>query len=70
MWKKYRIFHRVDCKFELTKILLLALQKIGQLHFKRSHLYEKIFKMVVTLWIHSLAQVGYMLEKFKSFGIV
>jgi len=64
--KKFRIFHRVDCKilaFELTKILFLTLRKNGQLHFTSSHLYEKMSQMVVTLWIHSSWQVGYMLEK-------
>jgi len=56
--------------FEVTKILLLALQKTRQLHFTSSHLYEKMSKMVVILWIHSSSQVGYRLEIFKSFGIV
>jgi len=27
-------------------------------------------KMVVTLWIPYSRQVGYMLEKFRSFGII
>jgi len=67
MWKKFRNFHRVDCKiigFEKTKILFLFLQITGQLYFRRSNYYEKKSKMVVTLWIHSSNQVGYMLEKF------
>jgi len=66
--KKIQKFHRVDCKiiaFEVTNILYLALQKKEQLHFTRSHLYEKMYKMVVLLWIHSLRQVGYMLENFQ-----
>jgi len=57
----------VDCKilaFEVAKILFLSLQKPGQLHFTSSHWYEKMYKMVVTLWIHSSSQVGYMLENF------
>jgi len=70
--KNFRNF-LVDCKilaFVLTNIIFWALQKRGQLHFTRSHLYEKMSKMVVTLWIHSSSQVGYKLEKFKSLGIV
>jgi len=51
--------------FELTKIHLGALRKIEQLHFTSSYLYKKISKMVVTLWIHSSRQVGYMLENFQ-----
>jgi len=71
MWKKcgknFRNFYHVDCKilvFEVTKIFWEALQKIGQLHFTRSHLYEKMSKIVVNLWIHSSRQVGYILEIF------
>jgi len=47
------------------KNLSLALQKTGQLHFTRSHLYEKMSKMVVTLWIPPSRQVSYMHEKFQ-----
>jgi len=68
MEKNFRNFHLVDYKilgFEVTKFLFSALQKTTQLHFTRSHLYEIMFKMVVTLWIHSSKQVGYMLEKFR-----
>jgi len=48
----------------VTKSLLGALQKIGQLHFTRSHSYEKMSEMVVLLWISS-RQVGYILEIFE-----
>jgi len=48
---------------EVTKILFVGQQKNEQLHFTRSHLYEKMSKMVVLLWIHSSRQVGYILEK-------
>jgi len=68
MWKNFRNFHHVDCKilaFELTKIHFLALVKTEKLHFIRSHLYEKRFKMVVTLWIPSSRQISYMLENFQ-----
>jgi len=65
--KNFRNFHYVDCKilaFEFTKVHFLTLWKSRQLHFTRSHLYEKMSKMVVHLWIHSSKQVGYILENF------
>jgi len=34
-------------------------------HYTRSHLYEKIFMLVVLFWIHSSRQVRYMLGKFQ-----
>jgi hypothetical protein len=53
--------------FEVTKISFFALhKKTGQQHFRRSHLYEKMSKMVVHLWIHSSRQVGYVLENFRN----
>jgi len=61
-------FFLVDCKilaFELTIILFLSLWNTTQLHFTRSHVYEKMAKRVVTLWIDSWSQVGYMLENFQ-----
>jgi len=51
--------------FEVAKSLSLALQKTGQLHFTRSHSYEKMSEIMVLLWIHSSRQIGYMLEIFE-----
>ncbi len=72
--KNFINVHHVDYKilaFELREFIFLALQKTKDLHFTRLHSYEKISKMVVTLSIHSLKQVDYMLGKnFKSFGVV
>jgi len=50
---------------EVTKILFFNLQKPGQLHFRGPNFYEKMSKMVVTLWIHYSGQVGYRLENFQ-----
>jgi len=50
------------------KIPFLALQKTGHLHFTSSHLYEKMSKMAVILWINSSRQVGYILENFQIIG--
>jgi len=55
----------MDCKilaFELAKILLGGLQRIGQLHFTSSYLYKKMSMLFVLLWIHVSSQVGYMLK--------
>jgi len=71
--KNFRNFRLVDCKilaFEVTKFHFLPLRKFGQLHFTRLDHYEKMSKMVATLWIHYSRQVVYMLKKFKSFEIV
>jgi len=66
--KHFKNFHLTTFKilaFEVTKILFGALQKIKQMHFIRSHLYEKMSKVVVILWIPSSKQFGYKLENFK-----
>jgi len=75
--KKFRNFRLIDCKilaFEVTKFLFLPLQKSRQLHFTRSDhyetSYEKMSKLVATLWNHSSRQVGYMLEKIQTIEIV
>jgi len=49
----------------MTKILFLATQKTRQLHFTSLHLYENMSMLMVLLWIHSLRQVGHMIEKFE-----
>jgi len=68
MWKKFRNFHHVDCKifvFEVTKIFWggLAKNQVAALH--KVTFDEKMFMLVVLLWIHSSSQVGYMLENFE-----
>jgi len=54
----------------VTKIHFLPLQKLGSGTSQGHIITKKNPKMVVTLWIHSSRQVGYILENFKSFGIV
>jgi len=56
-------FVKLVTTLQLKKILLGAHQKTGQLHFARSHLYEKMSMLVVLLWIYFSRQVGYMLEQ-------
>jgi len=42
-----------------------------ELHFTRLDHYEKMSKIIVTLWIHFSRQDGYILEKKnRLFGIV
>jgi len=56
MWKKFQKFP--PCTLQDISVLIdknpfWGLQKTRQLYFKKPHWYEKITKMVVTLWIHS-----------------
>jgi len=53
-------------RYELSnshKSFLGPYKKMGS-YFTSSHLYAKMSKLVVLLWIHYLRQVGYMLGKF------
>jgi len=59
------ITHDKILAFEVTKISFLTLQKLKQLHFTKSHLCEKMYKMVVLLWILFPRQFGYMHEKIQ-----
>jgi len=55
--KKFKNLHHGDCKilaFEVTKILLGALQKIGILHFTSLLSYEKMSKMPIRRGLRAL----------------
>jgi len=51
--------------FQIHKNHFFDLTKNWATTLTSSHLYEKMSKIVVLLWIHSSRQVGYMLEKIQ-----
>jgi len=64
----FRIFHDVDCKilvFEVTKVFFRPCKNLGSYTSEGHICMKKCTKIVVTFWIHSSRQVGYMLENFQ-----
>jgi len=53
----------------MDKIHFCSTTKNGQPSFRRSYLYGKTLKIMVTPHIHSSSQIGYMLENFEIIWI-
>jgi len=59
MWIFFSKFYLLQY---LQKLLLGALAKNEQLQFSRSHLYKRMYIMVLIFWIPPSRQIGYKLE--------